>query len=176
MRWLVVQFAVLILTACSSLPAAYSGTLWDDQGVRFTAPAGWAVRAGGEALSGATPLALISNQPMQDCAGAGGGASCPPPIAKLEPGGVLITWYEMHCVAAGCNLPAGDQILVGGRIAVRYAGPGLCAPLLASDEQVVAITVTPQRVDLIVTCSRGANDAARAAVAAMFDSIQWRTP
>ena len=177
MRWLLVGFAVLMLPACSSPPPdASAGTRWDDQGVRFTAPAGWAVRAGGEDLSGATVLAFISNQPIQSCAGQGARASCPPPIASLETGGVLIEWYETHCVASGCNLPAGDQILIGGRIAVRYPGPGLCDPLQASDEEVVAVTVSPQRVDLIITCTRNANTAARAAVAAMFDSIRWRTP
>ena len=79
-------------------------------------------------------------------------------------------------LSTGCNLPAGDQILIGGRVAVRYPGPGLCDPLQASDEEVVAVTVSPQRVDLVITCTRNANTAARAAVAAMFDSIRWRTP
>jgi hypothetical protein len=176
-RWLLVQFALLILAACSSPPPdASAGTQWDEQGVRFTTSAGWAVRTGGEDLPGATALAFISNQPIQDCSGDVDRASCPPPIAKLEAGGVLIAWYETHCVAAGCDLPAGNQLLVGGRVAVRYAGPGMCDPLLASDEEVVAVAVSPQRVDLIVTCSRDANVAARAAIAALFDSIQWRTP
>jgi hypothetical protein len=176
-RWLLLAFALLILAACSSsLPDASAGTRWDDQGVQFTAPTGWAVRAGGEGLPGATVLAFISNQPIHHCAGEGSPASCPPPIPSLESGGVLIEWYETHCVAAGCDLPAGDQILVGGRVAVRYPGPGLCDPLEASDEEVVAVTVSPQRVDLIITCTRDADDAARAAVAAMFDTIRWRTP
>jgi hypothetical protein len=175
-RWLLVQSALLILAACSSPPPNSAGTQWDEQGVRFTAPAGWAVRTGGEELLGATALAFISNQPIQDCSGDVDRPSCPPPLSKLEAGGVLIAWYETHCVAAGCDLPAGDQLLVGGRVAVRYAGPGLCDPLVASDEVVVAVTVSPQRVDLIVTCSRDANGSARAAIAALFDSIRWRTP
>jgi hypothetical protein len=176
-RWLLVQAALLILAACSSPSRhASAGTQWDQQGVRFTAPAGWAVRTDGEDLPGATALAFISNQAIQDCSGDVDRPSCPPPILKLEAGGVLIAWYEAHCVAAGCNLPAGDQVLVGGRVAVRYPGPGLCDPLAASDEEVVAVTVSPQRVDLIVTCSRDANGSVRAAVAALFDSIQWRTP
>jgi hypothetical protein len=176
-RWLILEFAVLMLAACSpSPPGASAGTRWDVQGVRFTAPTGWAVRAGGETLPGATALAVISNQPVQNCAGEGERASCLPPITKLQTGGVFIAWYETHCVAAGCDLPAGDQFLVAGRVAVRYPGPGLCDQLLATDEEAVAVTVSPQRVDLIITCTRDADDAARDAVATMFDSIQWRTP
>lgn len=120
-------------------------------------------------------LAFVSNQPMESCSG-DEPPSCPPPMAELPAGGVLIGWYATTCVASGCNLPAGDQLLVGGRVAVRYPSPGLCDELRATDVEVVAVSVTPQRVDLIVTCSRNVSDATRAEIGQLFDSIRWRTP
>jgi hypothetical protein len=170
---LVLVGVLVPLVACAShSPGSSSGQVWDGQGVRFTAPPGWSLLSGAEAPSGV--LVYVTNQPRAGCPSAA--TSCPSSVAQLQPGDVLVAWYVQHCVAHGCDLPAGDQILVGGRVAVRYPGPGFCEGLLASAEEVAVVTVTPQRVDRIVTCSRDPAPESTAALAAMFDSIQWRTP
>jgi hypothetical protein len=175
--------ALLTLVACAShSPASSSGQEWDGEGVRFTAPPGWNLQGGGELPSSIQSsigeyvtdyVVYVTNQQFTGC---GPGAEFCPLIAQLQRGGVVVAWSAHHCVAHGCDLPAGDQILVGGRVAVRYRGPGFCEDLLATYEEVVVVTVTPQRVDRIVTCSRDPAPATTAALAAMFDSIQWRTP
>jgi hypothetical protein len=213
--------ALVTLVACASRAAdGSSGQVWDGEGVRFTAPPDWNLRAGGELPSGLPSdiresvtdyVVFVTNQRFVTNCGpgvAGLAARWRPSssvwttffvvasiqrtalpggevdradgfcafITQLEPGGVVVAWSAHHCVAHGCDLPAGDQILVGGRVAVRYPGPGLCRDLLATEEEVVIVTVTPQRVDRIVTCSRDVSPATTAALATMFDSIQWRTP
>ena len=171
------------LVACGSpSPGSSAGQVWDGEGVRFTAPPGWSLRAGGELPSDIPSdiwesvtdyVVYVTNQQFTGC---GPGAEFCPLLAQLQRGGVVVAWSAHHCVAHGCELPAGDQILVGRRVAVRYPGPGYCRDLLATDEEVVVVTVTPQRVDRIVTCLRDPAPATTAALAAMFDSIQWRTP
>ena len=168
---------VIALAACTSASAPAGSDpsgRWDAGGVRFSAPVAWYLRTGG-GTTGNGVLAFVSNQPMEACS-EDPTPTCPPPMAQLTAGGVLIGWYATTCVASGCNLPAGGQLLVGGRVAVRYPSPGLCAELLATEVEVVAVTVSPQRVDLIVTCSRDESDETRAQIGQLFDSIQWRTP
>jgi hypothetical protein len=168
------------LVACGSpSPGSSSGQVWDAQGVRFTAPPGWNLQAGEESPSGVgvyvpNHVVYVTNQQFTGCPNPG--AEFCPWLTQLQPGGVVVAWSALQCVAHGCDLPTGNQILVGGRVAVRYPGPGFCEGLLATDEVVVMVTVTPQRVDRIVTCSRDPAPAAVSALTAMFDSIQWRTP
>ena len=171
-RLLLVGALVTLVACASQSPASSSSQVWDAQGVRFTAPPGWRLEADGEAPSGV--VVYVTNKSHVACPSAA--PACSSAIAQLQRGGVLVAWYVQHCVAHGCDLPAGDQILVGGRVAVRYQGPGFCGGLLATAEVVVMVLVTPQRVDRIVTCLRDPAPATTEALAAMFDSIQWRTP
>ncbi|TMB53998.1 MAG: hypothetical protein E6J47_08660 [Chloroflexi bacterium] len=130
---LLIVGALLSLVACGSpSPGSASGQVWDGHGVRFTAPPGWNLRAGGELPSGIPSdiresvtdyVVFVTNQQFTGC---GPGAEFCPGIAQLQRGGVVVVWSAHHCVAQGCELPSGDQILVGGRVAVRYPGPGFC--------------------------------------------------
>jgi hypothetical protein len=171
-RLLLVGALVTLVACASQSPNGSSGQVWEGEGVRFTAPPGWTLQAGGDASS--EVLVYVTNQLGAACPNSA--SACPSPVAQLKPGSVLVAWSAHHCVAHGCDLPAGDQVLVGGRVAVRYPGPGFCRDLMATEEEVVIVTVTPQRVDRIVTCSRDPAPETTAALATMFDSIQWRTP
>jgi hypothetical protein len=166
-----------LLAGCTGATSS-GGTPFEADGVRFEVPSGWSVRESRLVSRGAVRVLLyIANQPMRDdCLNDPSGESCQLPIDELPRGGIFMWWRTDACVAAGCNLPAGESLAVGRREAVRAVAPGACAGMEVTGEQLVAVAVTPQRVDTIYICERDPEAAGMADVQSILDSIVWRTP
>jgi hypothetical protein len=171
----------LSLLASCATPGASGGTrvlAFDDVGLRVTVPTGWdGMRSGAVGFGSGRVLFYLSNRELQaDCVQQGRDEGCALPVRALDDGGVLLVWATSACAGIACALPDGDRRLISGREAASSPGTGLCDPIGATDEEVYAVTVTPQRVDWIVICARYPGDAERAALASILDGINWRTP
>lgn len=170
--------ALIVLVGCagSASRSAQRVVAFDDVGLRITLPEGW------EALRSIDPLGAeggslfyLSNQALgPDCVGADG--SCGLPLSALRDGGVVVWWSTSRCAGVACDLPDGERLLIAGREAASAPDTGACPPVLATEEDVYAVTVTPQRVDWIVVCARLPREAERSAVAMILDGVDWRTP
>ena len=176
-------FSVLALSVVVSCAApSASGDLrvlaLDDEGLRVNVPAEWdAIRSSDVGFGAGRVLFYLSNQPMEaDCLQAGEVPRCTLPVAALDDGGVLLLWATSGCVGVACELPGDDRLLISGREAARAVDTGTCDEIGASDEDVYAVTVTPQRVDWIVVCAREPTAAERAALATILETVDWRTP
>jgi hypothetical protein len=89
---------------------------------------------------------------------------------------VLLLWATSQCAGVACELPRGDRRLISGREAAAAPRTAMCDPIGATNEEVFAVAVTPQRVDWIVICARSPGDEEREAVASILDGVDWRTP
>ncbi len=171
--------AVVMLVGCAG-PASTGGrpTRWDADGVRFTVPDGWQVRASTMApLGGARRLLYLATQPLRDdCSGGAGAQTCVLPIDQLAPGGVLVWWHTTTCAGPACSLPGGDLTQVGGRAAVTVPAADGCAAIGQTAASAYLVSVSPQRLDAIVVCSRDASAATLASLRALLDAVEWRTP
>jgi hypothetical protein len=150
----------------------------DDEGLRVSVPADWeAMRSGDVGFASGRVLFYVSNRALQaDCGQEGGEQDCTLPVRALDDGGVLLLWATSACAGVVCNLPDGDRRLISGREAAAAPRTGMCEPIGATEEEVYAVTVTPQRVDWIVICARSPGDEERADLASILDGVDWRTP
>ena len=150
----------------------------DEGRFRVAVPDGWqGVATDRTEWADHSTVALLATLPLDpQCAAAAEDTGCTAPVAELREGAMLLWWHSVNCVGAGCDLPDGERLLIGGRPAVRTGGSHLCDALGATHEEVYLVTVSPQRVDAIVACERNANDAVRQQVSAVLDGVQWRTP
>jgi len=172
--------AGLLLAGCAA--PSTGRTLAADEGrFRVAVPDGWQGVATNRAeWADNSTVALLATQPLDpQCSAAASAADdtgCTAPLVALRDGAMLVWWHSVTCVGAGCELPDGERLLIGGRPAVRTDGSHLCAALGATHEAAYFVTVSPQRVDAIVACERDATDVIRQQLAAMLEAVQWRTP
>lgn len=167
-----------LLAACAA--QSTGRTLAADEGrFRIAVPDGWQGVATDRAeWADHSTVALLATQPLepQCTTGSSGDIGCTAPVVALRDGAMLVWWHSVNCAGAGCELPDGERLLVGGRPAVRMDGSHLCDSLGATQETAYFVTVSPQRVDAIVACDRSATDAVRQQLAAMLEGVLWRTP
>ena len=171
--------AVLVagLAGCGATSDGAQGTVFEGDGFRVRVPAGWhALATDPDAWRGGQTIGLISNQePDPQCDGPGV-SNCRVPVEALEDGSQLVWWVTTTCAGAACELPDGEQLLIGGREARRIERTGLCDGLGATSESAYVVTVSPQRLDAIVVCENDAPASAQAALQSLIDSVHWRTP
>jgi hypothetical protein len=174
----IVAFAWLAASCATPSPGGTRVVAFDEEGLRLSLPAGWAAMRSNEAgFRHGRLLFYLSNQSLHaDCAAVDHGLACPLPVDALDQRGVLVLWATSSCAGPACELPDGDRRLVSGREAAAGAPTGMCEPIGATEEQVYAVTVTPQRVDWIVICARSPESEERAALVSILDGVDWRTP
>jgi hypothetical protein len=170
--------ALILLVGCSRTPppSARQVVAFDDVGLRITLPEGWEALRSTDPLSAeGASLFYLSNQSLEpDCVDADG--SCRLPLSELREGGMLVWWSTSSCAGVACELPDGERRLIAGREAASAPDTGACQLVHATEEEVYAVTVTPQRVDWIVLCARRPGTAERSALALILDEVEWRTP
>jgi hypothetical protein len=170
--------ALIILGGCSASVTPTAGRIvaFDDLGLRVALPEGWEALRSSDPLSaeGGT-LFYLSNQALEvDCGRTGG--DCALPLTELREGGVLMWWSTSPCAGVACELPDGERRLISGREAASAPDTGACGVINATEEDVFAVQVTPQRVDWIVVCARQPGAAERLAVASILEGVDWLTP
>jgi hypothetical protein len=171
--------ALVLLVGCTAPAASGSGPAqWDADGVRFSIPDGWEVRASTmKPVGDSRRLLYLATQPLRDdCSGSAGVQTCGLPIDQLLPGGVLLGWHTTTCAGPACSLPDGDLTQVGGRAAVIVPAADGCGTIGQTAASAYLVSVSPQRLDAIVVCSRGATAAMLASLRAFLDGVEWRTP
>jgi hypothetical protein len=180
-RAMAVLVGAALLAACASNTDSPvpNGPSFESDEVRFVAPTGWEVRRSTEISFGRTSrLVYVANQPLRDdCATTGSDILCHPPLTNgLRPGGMLVTWVVQSCVAQGCDLPAGPLIEIGNRQGVRTPMDSGCEEVGYTERSAYYVTVTPQRVDILIACARDPSAATRSALLGFLDAIHWRIP
>jgi hypothetical protein len=168
---------LLAAVAACAQPNVNAGTMFEGDGFRVRVPAGWQAEATDPAAwRGGQTIALMSNQPIDPQCDGPGVTNCRAPVEALAKGSLVVWWVTTNCAGASCQLPEGERLLIGGREARRIERTGLCDDLAATSETAYVVTVTPQRLDAIVTCGRDAPQSATDQLQALLDSIDWRTP
>lgn len=174
--------------ACIALLAACASTLehptpggpsYEGEAFRFVAPTGWVIQPSNEVSYGPSGRVLyVANQPMhEDCISDAAGITCHAPIdGGLRRGGMLVIWIASTCVARSCELPPGQLMPIGNRQGVRAAVTDGCEEIGYTERSGYFVTITPQRVDVLLVCARDPSDATRSAFLGFLDAIQWRIP
>ncbi len=174
--------AAAVLASCASTiqhPVPRGASFEDDE-VRFVAPTGWQIQAS-TAFSyggGGQIRTYLANQPLhQDCPTTGSIIVCESPLdGGLRPGGMLVTWLASSCAGPSCDLPAARLIAIGNRQGVRVPTINRCDGTGSTEQSAYYVTVTPQRIDVLLTCARDPSDSTRSAFLGFLDAIQWRIP
>jgi len=166
------------LAACSAGSPSPSGIAFEGNGVRFVAPPGWDVRTSTMLEYGpGSRIGYLANQPLRDDCSAEDPQTCPGPVDQLRDDGVLLVWLTTNCAGPRCVLPAGQWTTVGGRAAAIAEIPGTaCAEIGQTEESVIVVAVSPQRLDTIVVCARLPSGGTLATLRAFLDAVDWRTP
>lgn len=166
------------LTACSTGAAAPSGIPFEGDGMRFVAPPGWDVRTSTMREDGpGSRVGYLANQPLRDdCSG--DPQVCSGPIDQLRDDGVLLIWLTTHCAGPACVPPDGTPTTVGRRMAsvAEDVPANVCWAIGQTEQQVIVVAVSPQRLDTIVVCARSPSAATRATLRGFLDAVDWRTP
>jgi hypothetical protein len=170
--------ATVLLTACASnidhpIPG---GPSFENEEVRFVAPAGWELLESSSPSYGPSQIRLyLANQPLRpDCDAQ---LVCQLPLAHgLRAGGMVVVWTTDTCVATMCELPPARLISIGNRRGVRVPMTKLCEGTGFTERSAYYVTVTPQRVDVLFTCARSPDDGTRSAFLGFLDAIHWRIP
>lgn len=180
MRTAAALAGVVLLAACASAShPAPGGPKFESDEVRFVAPTGWEVQ---QPTTGSPDLdqvvAYIANQPLdEDCQEVGTETSCGSPLTDgLRAGGMLVAWAGRPCVAQSCALPTDTLIAIGNRQGVRTPTDAGCEGTGFTERAAYYVTVTPQRVDILLVCARDPSDATRSAFHGFLDTIRWRIP
>jgi hypothetical protein len=169
-----------LLVACASTQHPEpGGSPFENADVRFVAPQGWEMQrptAGSPDLD--QIVVYLANQPLHDdCRQVGTEISCGSPLGEgLRVGGILVIWAGRPCVAQSCTLPSETLISVGNRQGVRTATDAGCEGTGFTERSAYYVTVTPQRVDILLVCARDPSAATRSAFLGFLDAIQWRIP
>ncbi|MEX0710339.1 MAG: hypothetical protein WD116_03945 [Chloroflexota bacterium] len=176
-----VLVCVALLASCGSTSPhpVPGGASFERDDFRFVAPTGWQVRSSTEVSFGASRrVVYLANQELRDdCAEEATGVTCSPPIdGGLRPGAMLVTWVVRSCVARGCDLPPGRLITIGNRQGVNAPMDAGCPDIGSTEISAWHVSVTPQRVDVLMACSRDPSDGTRAAFLGFLDAIRWRIP
>jgi hypothetical protein len=170
--------ALLIACASTSHPPP-GGPKFESDEVRFVAPSGWEVQQPTTGSPGLDQVvAYLANQPLhEDCREVGTEISCGSPLTDgLRAGGMLVVWAGRPCVAQSCTLPSGTLLAVGNRQGVRTPTDAGCEGTAFTERYAYYVTVTPQRVDILLVCARDPSDASRSAFLGFLDAIRWRIP
>jgi hypothetical protein len=171
-----------LLAACASTieHPAPGGPRFDSDEFRFVAPTGWQLQPSTAWFYGGDlrVQVYLANQPLrEDCPTTGSVIICQSPLANgLRPGGMLVTWWTRSCVAKSCELPPAKLVSIGNRQGVRVATSVGCEETGFTERSAYYVTVSPQRVELLLTCARDPSDATRSAFLGFLDAIQWRIP
>ena len=179
MRAAVALAAVALLVACTSTNPAPRGPSFEDEEVRFVAPAGWQIMPSSEVSFGPSRrIRYVANQALHaDCVSDAVGATCQPPIdGELRSDGMLVIWFGYQCAARGCDLPPGALMSIGNRNGVHAAMTNGCEEVGYTERSAYYVTVGPQRVDLLLVCARDPSDPTRSAFRGFLDAIRWRIP
>ena len=172
--------AILVVACSTNVHPQPGGPRFDHDDFRFRAPTGWFGRFSTEEPSGRQRVAYLANQTLHDdCVPDARlmGQICDWPIdGGLRPGGILVTWIEQTCVARSCALPDEPLLAIGNRVGVLLPPDGGCEGLNYTDRFAYMVTVSPQRVDVLLACARDPSDATREAFLGFLDGIQWRVP
>lgn len=177
-RALAVLAAAAVLVSCASniehpVP---NGPSFEDEEVRFVAPTAWELLASTSVPYGPSWIrAYLANETLhQDCDPQ---LVCQSPLTNgLHPGGMFVVWTSASCVAKSCELPAARLIPIGNREGVRVPMTVGCEGTGFTERSAYSVTVTPQRVDVLVACARDPSDATRSAFLGFLDAIHWRIP
>ena len=168
-----------LLVACS--PAtdhlAPAGSPFESDDVRFVAPTGWEMRQPTQQANAAGGiLVYLATQPISGECGLGEPSCANPLDDQLAPGGVLVTWATRYCAGQTCDLPDAPLIAIGNRQGVTVPVESGCESTAFSERAAYFVTVTPQRVDILLVCARHPSGATRAALLGFLDAIRWRVP
>ncbi len=173
----VIAILVAGLAGCGATSDGTEGTVFEGDGFRVRVPAGWhALATDPHAWRGGQTIGLISNQDLDPQCDGPGATNCRLPVEALDDGSQLVWWVTTTCAGAACELPDGEQLLIGGREARRIERTGLCDGLGATSESAYVVTVSPQRLDAIVACDNDAPASVQAELQSLIDSVDWRTP
>jgi hypothetical protein len=166
-----------VLAACAPGGEAVDGRAFSGDGFRVRLPPGWRAEATDpDAWRDGQTIALMSTQALDPQCDGPGVSNCRTPVPALGDGSQLVWWVTTTCAGAACALPEGERLLIGGREARRIESTGLCDDLGATSETAYVVTVSPQRLDAIVTCGNDASAPVRAQLQSLLDSVDWRTP
>ena len=181
MRAAGILLGAALLAGCISTVAhpVPGGPAFESDELRFVAPTGWEVRRSTEVSLGRSGRFIyLANQLLHDdCVADASGIVCRPPIdGGLRQGGLLVTWVVQSCVAGGCDLPPVRLISIGNRQGVRVPMSAGCEEVGYTERSAYYVTVTPQRVDILIACARDPSDATRSAFLGFLDAIHWRIP
>jgi hypothetical protein len=179
-RTAVLLAGVVLLAACTAVSHPVpGGQAFEADDVRFVAPAGWDVRepSGFQSHFNRT-VVFLANQPLgNECRQQGAGLACDSPLPDgLRAGGTMVWWVARACVAQDCDLPAGQLRQIGNRQGVHGPIEYGCDRDGYTERSAYYVTVTPQRVDVLLVCSRDPSDATREALLGFLDAIRWRIP
>jgi hypothetical protein len=181
MRVLAAMATCALLVACTAADHPVpGGQAFEADDLRFVAPTGWEVRppSGFQSQLNRT-VVFLANQPLEsECRTQGPGmVECDSPLAGgLRAGGTLIWWVARACAAQFCDLPPGSLMQVGNRLGVHGPIDYGCDGAGYTERSAYYVTVTPQRVDVLLVCARNPTDATREALLGFLDTIQWRVP
>ena len=89
---------------------------------------------------------------------------------------MMVWWVARGCVARDCDLPPGQLRQIGNRQGVHGPVEYGCEADGYTERSAYYVTVTPQRVDVLLVCSRDPSDATREAFLGFLDAIRWRIP
>jgi hypothetical protein len=170
---------VVLLVACAQAAEhlAPAGSPFESDEVRFVAPTGWQMRQPPQNTDGAGGvLVYLATQPISRECGLGQPSCSNPLDDQLAPGGMLVTWVTRHCAGQTCDLPDAPLIAIGNRQGVMVPVAAGCESTAFSERAAYFVTVTPQRVDILLVCARHPSGSTRSALAGFLDAIQWRVP
>jgi hypothetical protein len=170
---------VTLLAACASTidRPVPNGPSFESDEVRFVAPTGWVLREAARPTNGPGQLVVfLANQPLRGECGLAEAACTAPLDDELRPGGLLVVWGTQVCAAQNCNLPAAPLMAIGNRQGVMVAAAEGCEALRFTERSAYYVTVTPQRVDILLVCARDPTNATRSAFLGFLDAIRWRIP
>jgi len=203
---LVSGFAVLLMAACSAssppggqtsdcgLSSPVAGPLvpvspsaqmvsWSCSGITFSYPIGWYRTTESFPSSFTDMVAAVSNQPVHDpCAVSGNSITCGQPLDSLEPGGLLIEWWEDGFPQWSIASQPGTPTTVAGlqaRLQAASAPGSECPTDLGADTSinvVIARTVSNNYYEF-VACIRGPETNIQVSTAmAILHSVEFAYP
>jgi len=170
---------VALLVACAPTieHPVPGGPAFESADVRFAAPTGWELREAATPTSGTSNFfVFLANQPLRDQCGLAEAECTAPLVDELQPGGLLVIWATRLCAGQSCNLPSAPLIAIGNRQGVTTQVDSGCEGMPVTERSAYYVTVTPQRVDILVVCARDPSDATRSAFLGFLDAIHWRIP
>jgi len=152
--------------------------------VTFRYPAPWATSVWQEQVPHFQPMVYLSTQathdPCRTSVSAGATSiTCGFPLAKLDRGGVLVTWENKGFPGTSIARLPGASTRVDGRNAkVSVARPGACRGVGADETMTVVIArPLPSNWTQVSACLRGPDLAAREAqVRSLLASARFLTP